>query len=81
MTTKTTRAADEFRRVQTLLSGLTTSVPIALMDLDKIEALESAAATSSVMEALCSELRRALKAIRQPEDHDAMAQAYEAYTV
>lgn len=32
------------------------------------------------MKALCSELKRALKAIRQPEDHDAMAQAYEAYT-
>ena len=48
MTTKTTRASDEFRRVQTLFSGLTTSVPIALMDLDKIAGLESAAATSRV---------------------------------
>jgi hypothetical protein len=80
MTTKTTRASDEFRRVQTLLRGLTISVPIALMELDKIEALESTSATNSVMEALCSELRRALKAVRQPEDYDAMAQAYEAYT-
>lgn len=41
MTTMTTRASDEFRRVQTVLRGLTTSVPIALMDLGKIEALES----------------------------------------
>lgn len=80
MTTKTTRASDEFRYVQTIISDLTTSVLIALMDLSKIEALESAAATNSVMKALCSELKRALKAIRQPEDHDAMAQAYEAYT-
>lgn len=79
MTSGTTRASEELRRVQTLLSGLTVSVPIVLMDVERIEAFEASAATNPSLNALCSELRRALKAIRQPEDFDAMSQAYEIY--
>jgi hypothetical protein len=70
----------EFNRVRTMLSGLTTSVPIMVMDSKQVEAIEQSANLDTTLTALANELRTKLRAIKQPGDYPQMAQAYEAYS-
>ncbi len=72
-------SSDEFKRISTMLSGLTVSYPIMLMTRERIEQIEMDAANDATLTALERELGRKLKAVIGPEDHVEMGQAYEAY--
>lgn len=72
-------ATKEYRRISSMLSGLTVSVPIALMTGARIAEIEKRAATEPALASLHKELREKLRAVTRPEDHQQMAQAYEAY--
>lgn len=75
-----TSITDEFHRVQTMLSRLTASVPIMVMDDVRLEAIERGANGDPTLTSLERELRAKLRAVGGPEDHMQMAQAYEAYS-
>lgn len=72
-------AANEYKRIATLLSGLTISVPISLMTAARIDAIEGVAVSEPALASLHKALRDKLRAVKGPEDHHKMAQAYEAY--
>lgn len=74
-----TSITDEFNRIRTMLSGLTLSFAVMIMDTDRIECIEQSASQDATLAALARELRAKLRAIKQPDDHVQMAQAYEAY--
>ncbi len=63
-----------------MLSGLTVSVPIMIMDMARIEAIEQAANQDTTLASLRRELHAKLRIVNRPEDHAQMAQAYEAYS-
>jgi hypothetical protein len=63
-----------------MLSGLTVSLPIMMMDRTRIERVDVEAATDQTLAALRRELRDKLRTITSPEHHMQMAQAYEAYS-
>jgi hypothetical protein len=71
---------DEYIRVSRMLNRLTLSVPIMLMAQEQIESVANEAAKDSQLAKLERELRSKLKAVKGPEDHKQMAQAYEAYS-
>jgi hypothetical protein len=71
---------EEFHRISQMLSGLTVSVPIALMTATRIDEIEQRSASEPTLASLNSELRKKLKAVKGQEDHTQMAQAYEAYS-
>jgi hypothetical protein len=75
-----TSITDEFNRVRTMLSRLTVSFPIMIMDAARIEAIQQAANQDTTLASLRRELLAKLRAITRPEDHGQMAQAYEAYS-
>lgn len=75
-----TSITDEFNRIRTMLTGLTVSVPIMIMDVARIEAIEHAANQDTTLASLRRELHAKLRAVNRPEDHMQMAQAYEAYS-
>ena len=75
-----TTSTEEFIRVSQMLSGLTVSIPIVLMIQEQVERIEQDATTDSTLAALDRELRAKLKAVRSPEQHVQMAQAYEVYS-
>lgn len=61
-----------------MLSGLTVSFPIILMTRERIDQIERDATNDATLAALDKELGKKLKAVKQPEDHVQMGQAYEA---
>ena len=71
---------DEFSRVRSMLSRLTVSVPIMIMMAERVKAIEQGGETDRVLAALERELHTKLRAIKRPEDHPQMAQAYEVYS-
>ena len=62
-----------------MLSGLTVSVPIALMTASRIDDIETRSVTEPTLASLNKELRSKLKAVKEPRDHTQMGQAYEVY--
>lgn len=72
-------AVQEYKRIAQMLSGMTVSVPMALMTKRRIEEIENRATIEPTLATLHKELKSKLKAVRRPEDHPQMAQAYEAY--
>ncbi len=71
---------DEFVRVSKLLSDLTISIPILMIKGEEIERISKDAISDETLASLDRELRAKLKAVKRPEDHVQMAQAYEAYS-
>jgi hypothetical protein len=71
---------EEFHRISQMLAGLTVSVPIALMTASRIDEIEQKAASEPTLASLNNELRKKLKAVKGPQDHTQMGQAYEAYS-
>lgn len=71
--------ADEYIRVAQMLSGLTFSIGISLMTLDRVKEIEAAAAGDAELQVLAKELKNKLAAVTSPEDHERMAQSYEAF--
>jgi hypothetical protein len=71
---------EEFLRVSQMLSGLTVSVPIALMTASRIDEIEQRSASEPTLASLNNELRKMLKAVNGPQDHTQMGQAYETYS-
>jgi hypothetical protein len=70
----------EFLRVSQMLANLTVSVPIALMTASRIDEIEKRSAGEPARASLNSKLRNKLKAVKGPQDHTPMGQAYEAYS-
>ena len=70
----------EFQRVSQMLSGLTLSIPVALMTAERICEIEEGAQHHPELAELEKELQKKLTAVKFPEDHTVMAQAYEAYS-
>ena len=77
-TTKTT-AEQEYKRVQTMLSGLTGNLPIMLMSAENIGKFAEMVISNSLMAETVNELRDRLRSIKVAEDYLQMSQAYEAY--
>ena len=75
-----TSITDEVCRVRSMLSGLTVSVPIMMMDKTRVEAIELSANNDQTLASLARELRTKLQAVGGPDHHVQMAQAYEAYS-
>lgn len=71
--------AQEFLRAAQMLSGLTVTMPMALMTGERVDEIEKRAPTDATLTALNEELRKKLKAVTRPEDYTQMGQAYEAY--
>ena len=70
---------EEYLRVTQMISGLTISVPLMQMTIERVRRIENAATTDSTMDALNNELRRRLVAVKRPEDHTQLGQVYEAF--
>lgn len=62
-----------------MLSGLTASIPMALITERRLREIQARALAEPTLATLLTVLRKSLKAVERPEDHGAMAQAYEAY--
>lgn len=63
-----------------MLSGLTVSFPMMLITSEGIKKLELDGISDPELAALNHELLQKLSAVQSPEDHNAMAQVYEAYS-
>ena len=71
---------DEYTRVMAMLSRLTVSVPFVVMTSEQIAQIERESKSDQTLATLERELLAKLRAIKQPEDHQQMAQAYEVYS-
>ena len=80
MTMTPAQLTKEFQRVSSMISAITTSVPIMMMSKERVERIERDLKTDETLCSLARELEKHIRAIKNPEDHVQMAQAYEAYS-
>ena len=69
----------QYERVRRMLVGLSLSVPVISMNETRLARIDEGSETHPELRTLCRELHARLEAVKFPDDHVQLAQAYESY--